>query len=130
MPDETSAALEAAAQQLRAVDVALRLEGAPQAMRDRVTNRLAYGEADPQRIYYATPVGMSAIEWFTHWAQTWALVAAGKAMPGWMPCCPACGFSIRAVTVGARDHCWLQAQPCGCLFDVEPEALERPDEPS
>jgi hypothetical protein len=103
---------------MRALDGAMRVEGVPSDVAERVMNRVLCGTPDPQRVYRHEPMPSAPATTFLFvWLDT---VLGGMAAAGH---CPKCREPITAVTIGRRDEqhapAWFQANPCGCLFEVE-----------
>lgn len=102
---------------MQTLDAALRVEGVPAITAERVLNRIIYGGPDPNRVYRHEPITLPAA---TSFLFVWLDTALGGA-PGAGHCLK-CRAPMNAITVGrdATRPPWFWAEPCGCLFEIEP----------
>lgn len=113
-------------QTMRMVDAAMRTEGVSASTAERVLSRVLYGGPDPNRVYRHEPISRPSA---TSFLFVWLDTALGGG-PG-ASHCPKCRAPMNAITVG-RDVTrppWFWVEPCGCLFEVEPDPARRPPEP-
>jgi hypothetical protein len=114
---------ERAAKLFAGIGVALRAEGVPAAVRDRIMARVIYGEPDaPHKIYPRNELFYGeAVAFCDAWFAAQKVVVSGAPDPYVdVPPCPSCGEPVTILTAGAVSPGWIHAGPCGCLFDIKP----------